>query len=758
MKQQGRTLFPLDDLNPNQRSAVTQTDGPLLVLAGAGSGKTRVITYRIAYLLQERKIPPYAILAVTFTNKAAGEMRQRVINLAGKEGKAVWISTFHSACVRILRQHIENLGISRHFSIFDSKDSGRLIKEVLAEMNIDARVLPPRRVSYLISRAKNALVGPDEMMEHGQFRRDHLMEKVVQAYRMYNDGLRKSQALDFDDLLLYTYRLFEECPDVLRSYENLIHYLLVDEYQDTNHAQYQIIRHLSAKHRNLCVVGDDDQSIYGWRGADITNILDFEKDFPEAEVVTLGENYRSTGHILKAASCLISKNTGRKEKELLAIRPDGQQVTAYAAMDEREEGDFIAGSIHTMIRQESLSHSDFAVFYRINAQSRSIEDALRRMNIPYAIVGGVRFYDRKEIKDLISYLRLILNPADWGSFERVINSPARGIGKVSVDKVRKAGTGDLTPEAAMAIALEEKQVKGKAAVTMSTFLETMATLRQKVAEELPLDEFAVAVLDETNYLRALQNEGTDESRARVENLQEFLTVIDDFLSDAPTGELDAIGTMATFLDQVSLVSDLDSWKETGSTVTLMTLHTAKGLEFPVVFVAGMEEDLLPHYRAQGEPGEMEEERRLCYVGMTRAEERLFLTMARRRRLFGQYDNTSPSRFFSELSRENVQLHEETAYPIPGISDPLSAISAASIKIPSDGKADEKVAIGDFTFVPEPVEGEDALRSGMQVRHPMFGTGQVMVVEGSGPDARITVYFPRGGKKKLIAKFANLEVV
>jgi len=319
----GKSLFPLEDLNRNQQEAVTETEGPLLVLAGAGSGKTRVITYRIAWLLQERKIPPYAILAVTFTNKAAGEMRERVIGLAGREGRAVWISTFHSACVRILRQHIEKLGISRHFSIFDDSDSTRVIKEVLAEMNIDARILPPRRVSYLISRAKNALVEPDHMAEQGEVQRDHLMDKIVRAYRMYEEQLRRSQALDFDDLLLFTWRLFEEKPDVLRSYENLLHYILVDEYQDTNHAQYQIIRQLSAKHRNLCVVGDDDQSIYRWRGADITNILDFEKDFPEAKVVTLGQNYRSTGHILEAASCLIAYNTGRKDKELSAVRPEG---------------------------------------------------------------------------------------------------------------------------------------------------------------------------------------------------------------------------------------------------------------------------------------------------------------------------------------------------------------------------------------------------------------------------------------------------
>lgn len=749
MKTTGKILFPLEDLNRNQQEAVTRTEGPLLVFAGAGSGKTRVITYRIAYLLQERKIPPYAILAVTFTNKAAGEMRERVIGLVGREGRAVWISTFHSACVRILRQHVEKLGISRHFSIFDDNDSTRVIKEVLAEMDIDARILPPRRVAYLISRAKNALIEPDHMAEQGEVHRDHLMDKIVQAYRIYEERLRNSHALDFDDLLFFTWKLFEEKPEVLRSYENLLHYILVDEYQDTNHAQYQIIRQLSAKHRNLCVVGDDDQSIYRWRGADITKILDFEKDFPEAHVVMLEKNYRSTGHILSAAACLIANNTGRKEKELVAVRPDGQKVSAYAAMDEREEGDFIAASILELIRHENFAHRDFAVFYRINAQSRAIEDTFLRMNLPYTIVGGVRFYDRKEIRDIISYLRLVLNPADWGSFERIVNAPVRGIGKTSLEKIRKAGSDGLSPEEATQAALKSGAVKGKASRGAGDLLEALVILREKLSLGTPLDEFVVAVFDETGYLHALQAQATDEARNRVENLHEFLVVVDDFLSSELTGEMDTTETLAAFLDQISLVSDIDNLKEEGSSVTLMTLHTAKGLEFPVVFVAGMEEDLLPHYRAQGEPAEMEEERRLCYVGMTRAKERLFLTMARRRRLFGQYDNTSPSRFFAELSPENVELHSDTAHSIPGITDALTSIPASP---------DRKVAIGDFTYVPEPVEGEDSLRPGMQVRHPMFGTGQVMMVEGAGGDARITVYFPRGGKKKLIAKYANLELI
>jgi DNA helicase-2/ATP-dependent DNA helicase PcrA len=586
------------------------------------------------------------------------------------------------------------------------------------------------------------------MEEQEEARRDPLIEKIVQAYRLYDGKLRHSEALDFDDLLFFAWRLFEEHPDVRDSYQDLLRYILVDEYQDTNHAQYQIIRHLSSRHRNLCVVGDDDQSIYRWRGADITNILDFEKDFPEALVVTLGENYRSTGHILGAASCLIGHNTGRKEKELLAIRPTGQKVTAFAALDERDEGDFIAATIYNIMREESLRYEDFAVFYRINAQSRAIEESFRKMNIPHVIVGGVRFYDRKEIRDTISYLRLLLNPADWGSFERVINSPARGVGKVSMEKIRQAGAGELIPEAAAGSVLEKKVISGKSASSIRTFLDTIGNLREKAAHS-SLDELVVAVMEDTGYLRALRDEGTEESRARVENLHEFLAVVEDFLEDSAGSSAGGIETLAAFLDQVSLVSDIDSWEETGSSVTLMTLHTAKGLEFPVAFIAGVEEDLLPHYRAQGEPAEMEEERRLCYVGMTRARERLYLTMARRRRLFGQYDSTFPSRFFQELSPENVQMHEETAFPIPGVG---------GFQDPGQVLDTHRVTIGDFTFVPEAMETEDILRPGMQVLHPMFGQGQVMHVEGSGPDARITVYFPRGGKKKLVAKYANLEIV
>ncbi|NOY86074.1 MAG: DUF3553 domain-containing protein [Deltaproteobacteria bacterium] len=749
MKQALDPTFSLKDLNPSQKDAVTSTEGPLLILAGAGSGKTRAITYRIAYLLLEKKVPAYAIFAVTFTNKAAGEMKDRVISLVGKKGRSVWISTFHSACVRILRQHIERLGVSRYFTIADDTDSLRLIKDILKDMNLDEKALPPRRVAYLIGRAKNALAGPDRMAETVGLRKNHLLDRIVQAYQLYEDRLRASNALDFDDLLLFTYRLFDEHPDVRAGYEDLLHYVLVDEYQDTNHAQYEIIRQLSTRRRNLCVVGDDDQSIYRWRGADITNILSFEEDFPEAKVVTLMENYRSTGHILGAAAALINNNKGRKEKDLIAVRPEGTKVEAYAASDEKDEADFITSRVLDLMRHDGFAHGDFSVFYRINAQSRSIEDSLRRQNIPYTIVGGVRFYDRAEIRDTLAYLKLIINPSDWTSFTRIVNSPSRGIGKVTFDRIRSETGMKTSPEEAFAGAASRGIITRKASGSLKTLFGVIGDLRGKM-DLMNFDEFVVSVLSDTGYLGALEEKNTEEARARIENLQEFLTVVDDFLkSRMATDPSAGREALSAFLDQVSLVSDIDSWEDETSTVTLMTLHTAKGLEFPVVFLSGMEEDLLPHYRSQDEPAELEEERRLCYVGMTRAKERLFLTMARRRRLFGHYDDTHPSRFFTELPGENVELHDNAPFPIPGLS------RNSSLKKTAAGRT---ISISDFHYEPEVVEGEDTLVPGTEVRHPMFGMGQVMSVEGTGGDARITVYFPRGGKKRLIAKFANLQVI
>ncbi len=779
------SAFPLDQLNPSQREAVTTTEGPLLILAGAGSGKTRAITYRIAYLLQERQVPPHAILAVTFTNKAAGEMRERVASLAGRAGRMVWISTFHSACVRILRQHADRLGVSRTFTIADDDATGRIIKQALAELGVDEKALPPRRVAAVIGSAKNRLVGPEGLREIPELRRDPMGLRLAQAYELYERSLRASESMDFDDLLLFTVRLLEGHPEVLAGYQELLRYLMVDEYQDTNHAQYRMVQLLSARRRNLCVVGDDDQSIYRWRGADISNILNFEHDFPEAKVVTLGENYRSAGNILSAAASLISRNEGRKEKDLRAVRPAGQKVTAFAAVDERDEAEFIARTVRELSRREGIPLGGFAVFYRVNAQSRSLEDAFRRAGLPYVMVGGTRFYDRREIRDLLAYLRLLVNPADWGSFTRVLNAPPRGIGRTTEEHIVELGRArSLPPEAAAGVTVTEGALVRRSAQAVSGFLEVLASLREKAAVQ-PLPELIVSVVTDTGITAALEGENTDEARERLENLQEFLSVAEDFLEDIPPEERqEGLGGLSAFLDQVSLVADVDGWENRETAVTMMTLHTSKGLEFPVVFLAGMEENLLPHSRSVGEPAGVEEERRLCYVGMTRARERLFLTMAQTRRLFGRVEMGLPSRFLGEISRDHLEMHADSAAPLGGgVGGPLAGLSSRHGSLfsppnlpppdlspprprsparPPNGESPgpsstERVLIPieEFTYQEE-VE-EEPFTLGRRVRHPVFGSGQVMSVEGTGPDAKVTVYFQGAGKKRLVARYANLTL-
>ncbi len=749
----------LDQLNDSQREAVTAGDGPLLILAGAGSGKTRALTHRIAYLLREKGVPPTSILAVTFTNKAAEQMRARVAELAGAAGRAVWVSTFHSACVRILRAHADRLGISRAFTIADDDATTKVIREVLREMGVDERALPPRRVESVISRAKNALVEPARLREAPELRRDPMGARLAQAYELYQRLMRERQSLDFDDLLFFAVRLFDLHPDVLASYHRLLSHFLVDEYQDTNHAQYQFIRLLAGKSRNLCVVGDDDQSIYRWRGADVANILSFEKDFPDAKVVTLGENYRSTANILEAAASLIRHNRGRKEKTLTAMRPTGERVVSFAATDERDEAEFISSTILSLSRREGMRPRDFAVFYRINAQSRALEDALRKFNLPYVIVGGTRFYDRREIRDLLAYLRLLVNPSDWGSFLRVLNVPARGIGETSEERLLALGRERiLAPEAAATTAVAEGALPRKGALALSAFAAALDILRAK-AENMGLSEIIVATLEDTGYLPALEGEGTEEARGRIENLQEFLTVADDFLEEhAPGDRPRGLAGLSSLLDRVSLASDVDSWEDKKDAVTLMTLHTAKGLEFPVVFLAGMEEDLLPHHRSQGEPEELEEERRLCYVGMTRARERLFLTLAGARRMFGRIGAGEPSRFLGEIDPGRLAAHPDSAFPLSGpAAGGEDGFPSAPPAPPPAGEGPRMIPIAEFSYQ-EPADPEAPFAPGGRVRHPLFGLGQVMSVEGSGPDTRVTVYFSRAGKKRLVARYANLQPV
>ncbi|MGQ9497093.1 MAG: UvrD-helicase domain-containing protein [Desulfotomaculales bacterium] len=693
----------LGSLNPAQRSAVEHGPGPLLVLAGAGSGKTRVLTYRIAYLIHRYRVPVRNILAITFTNKAAREMRERVEALLPTVGRDLWVATFHSTCARILRREIAALGYDPRFAIYDEGDQQTLIKGCLAELDLDERRHPPAAFRSAISWAKNWLVGPGEYAEQAN---DRHTELVARVYRLYQERLQENNALDFDDLLLLTVRLFREHPGVLARWQDRFRYILVDEYQDTNHAQYVLVNLLAAGHRNLFVVGDPDQSIYGWRGADITNILNFERDYPEAKVVKLEQNYRSTMRILDAANSVIRHNAARKEKRLWTAKGEGPPLVVYCGADERAEAKFVADRIRELSRSEGRTYRDFAVLYRTHAQSRVLEEVLLREGIPYTIVGGLRFYERKEIKDIIAYLRVIANPADGLSLVRVINEPRRGIGKVSIQRLfayaRETG---LTPAAALAGAEAVPGLTGKAAKGMK---ELGALLAELAAHPGPVTALVREVYDRTGYWQALVNEGTVEAETRMENLLEFLTVTQTF--DASTG-----GTLGEFLAELALLTDIDRYDERADAVTLMTLHSAKGLEFPVVFLIGMEESIFPHARALYEPQELEEERRLCYVGITRAQERLYLTYAAQRMLYGRYCENEPSRFLEEIPPELTDIWEEDEVP------------AAAVFVPGD-----------------------------RVRHRMWGEGVVISLEGMGDDAQVRVAFPQQGVKTLLLRYAPLE--
>ncbi len=704
----------LDDLNPPQREAVTHAGGPLLILAGAGSGKTRALAYRIAYLLHHRGVPPARILAVTFTNKAANEMRNRVDGLVGGAiARAMWIGTFHHICSRILRRHGGRIGISRTFIIYDEDDQRSLIRQILKDLGLDDRRFPPALLLAMIDRAKN------EAIDHIQYaeRATGFYEEVAaRVYRAYQGGLRQRNALDFDDLLLEVINLFRDVPEVHEEYQERFQHVLVDEYQDTNHAQYLIVRTLAEKHRNLCVVGDDDQSIYRWRGADIRNILEFERDYPDATIIKLEQNYRSTKTILAAAAGVIRHNPHRHEKLLWTANPDGEAATLYEAYDGHDEARFVADEI-TRLR-DGLKYRDTVVLYRTNAQSRLFEEQFLRRGIPYTIVGSVRFYERKEIRDLIAYVRLALNPADDASFERVINIPRRGIGDVSLERLRVSATAqgrslletlstpeglDLLPKAAQRAASE--------------FIDLIERLRDRAQRVRATDLLEQAIV-ETGYQAMLEAEGTDEAYGRLENLRELVTVAAEF--EQTTGE----ESLEAFLQHLALVTDLDTWHEDVDRVTLMTLHSAKGLEFPVVFLAGLEEGLFPHARSMEEEGGLEEERRLCYVGMTRAKHRLYLSHARNRTIFGATMPAVPSRFLDEVP------HELIATPQP--APPPTAVwpDEEEREIP--------------TFV-----------AGDHVRHAAFGEGKVLEVEGEGARAVVTVRFAQG-VKRLALGYAPLE--
>jgi len=718
----------LAQLNPDQLEAVVYDEGPVLVMAGAGSGKTRVLTSRVAYLLEEKKVPPHQILAITFTNKAAKEMRERIAVLAPEAARELWICTFHAACLRILRRQVEFYGRDRNFVIYDTDDQLTLIKECMNELGINDKEYPPRSISGAISQAKNQLLTPAgfERQAYDQF--SHTVAKV---YHLYQEKISRNNAVDFDDLIFLTVRLFKEYPQVLAYYQDRFRHILVDEYQDTNHAQYVLINLLAEKHRNLLVVGDPDQGIYSWRGADINNILSFERDYPEARVIKLERNYRSTGAILEAANHLIRYNINRKDKKLWTEAGQGAPLVSYFGEDERAEAEYVVDCILRLKEEEKRQYKDFAVFYRTHAQSRVFEDILVRAGIPYIIVGGQRFYERKEIKDILAYLRLIVNQYDAVSLTRVVNITKRGIGQVSLGRIMAfAAEEGISPVEAMLRASEIAGLTGKAREAAIDLGSLILRLAEK-AEDLTVTELAQAVMDETGYRQELLKERTVEARTRLEYLDEFLSATAEFDRQAEEKHLGA------FLENIALVTDMDKMDDAADRVSLMTLHSAKGLEFPVVFVTGMEEGVFPHSRSLLDAAEMEEERRLCYVGLTRAKERLYLTHCWKRTLYGTERFNKPSRFLKEIPAHLME--NEGDLPGAAVSQSVMPMKARSDQARAP-KSLETFVLGD------------------KVRHSKWGVGVIVGIQGQGLDAEFKVAFPEQGIKLLLAKYAPLERV
>jgi DNA helicase-2/ATP-dependent DNA helicase PcrA len=747
----------LRDLNPVQQKAVLETEGPILVFAGAGSGKTRVLTYRIAYLIEERGVPPWNIFAVTFTNKAADEMRERVERLLGGSAKGTWVSTFHSACARILRQHIEPLGFQRNFVIYDEQDQDRHLKATMKELELDFRMFHPRAVRGAIESLKNEGITPDQYLPN-QY--NIFQKRVALVYQRYQEDLRRNNALDFGDLLTFVTILFRRFPEVLRHYQERCRYVMVDEFQDTNLIQYLLLRQIAERHQNICVVGDDDQSIYRWRGAEVGNILNFEKDFPKTKVITLEQNYRSTQNILRAANEMVRRNRSRKEKVLWTENPEGEILTLYVAENEGDEARFVVRKITEQIHPPSQTnffgrtgrvYRDIAVFYRINAQSRAVEDELVKHQIPYTVVGGMKFYERKEVKDILAYLKLISNPSDGLSLKRVINVPSRGIGEKTIERIEIFSKERRVPLfEGMEQALKEDWLPPAARARIGEFLLLIKGFRDE-RRSLPLSQLTLALLARTGYLDRLKEEGTEEAFSRMENIDELVNVLLELEQDGEGVSLE------TFLDKVSLVSDVDLYEDKGNRVSLMTLHCAKGLEFPVVFIVGIEEGLLPHYRRGDEMEDLEEERRLCYVGITRAKERVFLSRAERRSTFGVGRANLPSRFLDELPLELIQIEErkgrvESLFDQgPHWDDHFQQSGKVMDDLPGESHPPgEGVVLSP--------EGFFALKAGMRVRHPKFGDGRVRSVEGMDEDQKATILFQTVGAKRLKVRYANLEIL
>ena len=766
----------LEGLNDKQYEAVTNVDGPCLVIAGAGSGKTKVLTHKIAYLISEKDVKPWNILAITFTNKAANEMKTRVEALVGDIAKDMWIGTFHSICVRILRKQIDRIGFNTDFIIFDTSDQKTLMKQIIKSQNLDDKIYSDRSVLYEISNAKNEMLDSDAYTARvkGDFRK----EKIAELYEIYQKKLKENNAIDFDDIINFTIKILMDNPDLLEYYSNKFKYVLVDEYQDTNKAQFTLVTLLASKYGNITVVGDNDQGIYSFRGADITNILNFEKDFPGTKIIKLEQNYRCTQNILNAANEVIKNNETKYEKKLWTSNEKGNLPKVFRGDNEYDEANYIVRQINTLKMEEYYKYSDFAILYRMNSQSRSIEDILRREDIPYKIVGGLKFYERKEIKDIIAYLRLIQNTSDNLSLTRIINEPKRGVGKTSLDNIDAISASNGI---SMYEVIKNADSYGLNRVFANTreFINTIEELKSK-KDEIKISELIKATLNQTGYTKALELENTVEAETRLQNLDEFLTVAIEFEEES------ADNSLSEFLEGITLSSDLDGMEETEDSVTLMTLHSAKGLEFPVVFLVGMEEGIFPGYKSIGEPKELEEERRLCYVGITRAKENLFMTCSRQRTIFGSTSCNPVSRFLKEIPAnmldgyEYIEEQRNNRYPENEYEwsygesrrgyDNYRNNSVSTYKDIAMAKSRENSS-NTFQFRSadsflkslnnkKAVENInlDEYKAGVKVYHKKFGEGTINSVEAEGDDLKVDINFKKAGHKRLMAKFAGLEII
>ncbi len=782
----------LDTLNDRQREAVLCTEGPLLILAGAGSGKTRVITHRIAYLIEEKGINPWNIMAITFTNKAAGEMRERVDELVGFGSESIWVSTFHSSCVKILRRHIDKIGYDNHFTIYDTDDQKTVMKEIYKKLNIDSKQLKERSVLSVISSAKNEMISPEQLKK--QAGENYGQQKIAKIYKEYQEQLHKNNALDFDDLLVKAVELFEACPDILEQYQERFRYIMVDEYQDTNTVQFRFVSLLASKYKNLCVVGDDDQSIYKFRGANIENILNYEKVFPEANVIKLEQNYRSKGNILNAANQVIRNNTTRKDKALWTDKEDGDKIHLRQYNTAYDEAEAIASDIARRVENGEYTYKQCACLYRTNAQSRMLEEKLITWNIPYKIFGGINFYQRKEVKDILAYLKTVDNARDDVAVKRIINIPKRGIGQTTLDKVQAfANQHEITFYEAL-MRVEEMDIATRTANKIREFINSIRVYRSKLGE-FPLTEIFEDIIEGTGYKRELELEDTDEARTRIENIDELLSKLTDYqnVTEEPT--------LSGFLEEVALVADIDSYEENSDYVVLMTIHSSKGLEFPNVYLCGMEDGLFPSYMSitDDDPTELEEERRLCYVAITRAMDNLTVTYARSRMVRGEMQYNKVSRFVKEISPMILDAKEEGTMNLGGFGKSIGFTNSTEEKQDSSqtvkrsygmGTSAARAAFsrniygGNLTgysgslggFGKKSMSASELMNSGAvkkgvekssasldyapgdKVKHIKFGVGEVISIVDGGRDYEVTVQFEGYGIKKLFAQFAKLKKV